>query len=277
MTANALAWWSHQPGLPRLAVVLGLLLALLLCQRRWPTRGERALPGRRWRNVALAAISTGLVYLLLPVTTVVLAAIVRSHDVGLLSLVRWPAAIEFLLAIVVLDLAIYWQHRWFHQIPLLWPIHRVHHTDTQFEVTLGLRFHPAEILLSVLYKFALIVVLAPSPAAVALYEILLAAFSLFTHADVAIHSSTERWLRRVVVTPDWHRVHHSVHRHETDSNYGNFLTLWDRVFASRIDQPTGGHRGMQIGLPEFRSLGDQTLVALLRQPLATTSLPLDRQ
>lgn len=277
MTATWISWWLHQPGLTRLAVVLVLLLALLLCQRRWPTRGEGAVPGRRWRNIALAAISTGLVYLLLPVTTVVLAALVHSGGIGLLSLAQWPAAIEFVLAIVVLDLAIYWQHRWFHQIPLLWPIHRVHHTDTLFEVTLGLRFHPAEILLSVLYKFALIVVLGPSPAAVALYEILLAAFSLFTHADVAIPSGTERWLRHLVVTPDFHRVHHSVHRHETDSNYGNFLTLWDRLFASRIAQPIDGHRGMQIGLPQFRSREDQTLTALLRQPLANSPVPFNRQ
>lgn len=278
MTAGWPSWWADQPGAIRLAIVLGLLVILLLCQRMWPTRHESALPGRRWRNIALAAISTGLVYLLLPVTTVVFAATMRSHGFGLLSVVDWPATVEFVLAIIVLDLAIYWQHRWFHQVPLLWRIHRVHHSDTQFEVTLGLRFHPAEILLSLLYKFAIIAALGPSPVAVALYEILLAAFSLFTHTDVAIPPGTERWLRRLVVTPDWHRVHHSVHRHETDSNYGNFLTLWDRLFASRIEQPADGHHGMQIGLPQFRTSEDQTLIALLRQPLANAPpLPSNRR
>jgi sterol desaturase/sphingolipid hydroxylase (fatty acid hydroxylase superfamily) len=277
MMAGWLSWWTGQPGMIRLAIVLGLLAVLLLCQRIWPTRGEGALPRRRWRNIGLAAISSALV-LVVPVTTVVLAAQVQERGFGLLSLVRWPAAIEFVLAIVVLDMAIYWQHRWFHQVPLLWRIHRVHHSDTQFETTLGLRFHPAEILLSLFYKFALIIALGPSVVAVVVYEILLAAFALFTHTDVAIPPGTERALRRLIVTPDWHRVHHSVHRHETDSNYGNFLTVWDRVFASRIEQPADGHREMQIGLPQFREPGDQTLAALLRLPLANAPrVPSNRQ
>ena len=191
----------------------------------------------------------------------------QNHGFGLLALTPWPGIIESALAIAVLDLAIYWQHRWFHQLPWLWRIHRVHHSDTQFEVTLGLRFHPAEILLSMLYKFAVIIALGPSAAAVALYEVLLATFALITHADVALPGQWDRRLRIVLVTPDWHRVHHSVHRNETDSNYGNLLTLWDRLFASRIAQPRDGHPGMAIGLPQFRAPADQTLPALLRLPL----------
>lgn len=255
------------PGLLRLAIVLALLLVLLACQRVWPRRGEASPPRRRWRNLGLAAIGTAVVYLALPVSAVSFAAIVQNHGFGLLALTPWPGIIESALAIAVLDLAIYWQHRWFHQLPWLWRIHRVHHSDTQFEVTLGLRFHPAEILLSMLYKFAVIIALGPSAAAVALYEVLLATFALITHADVALPGQWDRRLRIVLVTPDWHRVHHSVHRNETDSNYGNLLTLWDRLFASRIAQPRDGHPGMTIGLPQFRAPADQTLPALLRLPL----------
>lgn len=272
------AWWLAHAGLTRLLIVSGLLLVLLLCQRAWPTRGEAPARGRRWRNLGLAAVSTLLVYLILPLTAVAFAWQMTTRGVGLLAAIDAPAMLEFAVAIVVLDLAIYWQHRWFHVIPQLWRIHRVHHSDLQFEVTLGLRFHPTEILLSMLYKFAVIAALGPSVVAVAVYEILLAAFALLTHADVAIPPAWDRRLRRVLVTPDWHRVHHSVHRNETDSNYGNILSLWDRLFRSRIEQPRDGHRGMQIGLPRFRAPQEQTLVALLRQPLADdTLLPANRQ
>jgi sterol desaturase/sphingolipid hydroxylase (fatty acid hydroxylase superfamily) len=259
--------WISQPGPLRVGIVLALLFALLVCQRIWPLRGEISPLGRRRNNVLLAVISTLLTQLVIPITTVAWAAIIQRAGIGLFSRVEWPTAVQIAFTVVVLDLAIYWQHRAFHRLPWLWRIHRVHHSDTQFEVTLGLRFHPIEILLSLLYKCVLIVVLGAAPAAVATYEILLAAFALLTHADVAIPPRWDRRMRRFVVTPDWHRVHHSVHRRETDSNYGNLLTLWDRLFASRIDQPTDGHRGMHIGLPEFRSRDEQGLFALLRQPL----------
>lgn len=272
------AWWLAHAGPTRLLVVAALLLALLLCQRAWPTRGEAPVRGRRWRNLGLAAVSTLLVYLILPLTAVTFAWQMTSRGIGLLAMVDMPAALEFAVAIVALDLAIYWQHRWFHVVPPLWRIHRVHHSDLQFEATLGLRFHPAEILLSMLYKFAVIAALGPSVAAVAVYEILLAGFALLTHADIAIPHAWDRQLRRVLVTPDWHRVHHSMHRDETDSNYGNILSLWDRLFCSRVEQPRDGHRGMTIGLDQFRDSQEQTLIALLRQPLARdTRLPAHRQ
>lgn len=269
------AWWPPDAGLVRLAIVLALLLGLLAWQRARPRRGEASPARRRWRNLGLAAIGAVLVYALLPVTAVAFAALAGARGWGLLAATAWPAPVAGALAVVALDLAIYWQHRAFHRIPGLWRIHRVHHSDTRFEVTLGLRFHPAEILLSMLYKFAVIAALGAAPAAVALYEILLASFALITHADVALPANWDRRLRLLLVTPDWHRVHHSVHRDETDSNYGNLLTLWDRLFASHVDQPRDGHRGMVIGLPEFRDPADQTLPALLRLPLigAARSLP----
>lgn len=261
------------PGLVRLVVVVALLLILSACQRAWPRRGDPSLPRRRWRNLGLAAISAAVVYLVLPVSAVSFAAIMRDQGFGLLAATHWPSGVESVLTIAALDLAIYWQHRVFHRLPWLWRIHRVHHSDTQFEVTLGLRFHPVEILLSMLYKLAVIAALGPPAATVALYEVLLTAFALIAHADIALPGKWDRRLRLVLVTPDWHRVHHSVYRNETDSNYGNLLTLWDRIFASHVAQPRDGHDVMAIGLPKFRALADQTLPALLRLPLIGDAPP----
>lgn len=270
--------WVADPGVLRFIVVSSLLLTVLGVQRVWPRRGEASPPGRRWRNVALVVISTIVVHIAVPVSAIELAAQAQVRGIGLLHHAQWPLLLEAALAIVVLDMAIYWQHRWFHVVPVLWRIHRVHHSDTQFEATLGVRFHPAEILLSLLYKFAVIAALGASPSAVAVYEILLTGFSILTHADVAIPFRWDGWLRKLVVTPDWHRVHHSVHRDETDSNYGNFLSLWDRIFRSAVPQPRDGHDGMRIGLDEFREPDTQTLPALLRQPLAgAPSLSIKRQ
>ncbi len=262
-----IAWVLGHPGPVRVSIVAAVLLLLLAWQRLRPVRGDAAIPGRQWRNVAMVVIASAVVYLLVPVTTVALAASVAAAGVGLFNQVRLPSALELVAGIVLLDLAIYWQHRWFHMLPWLWRIHRVHHNDIGFDATLGLRFHPAEIVVSLLYKLALVVVLGLSPWTVLLYEVLLASFALITHADVTLPPRWEERVRRVVVTPDWHRVHHSVHRQETDSNYGNILSLWDRLFATYLAQPRDGHAGMTIGLPGLREPEAQKLFALLRQPL----------
>ena len=263
------AWLLGHAGPTRLLVVATLLALLLVWQQLRPRRGDAAIPGRQWRNIALVLVSSAVVYLLVPVTTVAFAASMAAGGSGLFNAVALPMALEMLLGIVLLDLAIYWQHRWFHLLPWLWRIHRVHHSDVGFDATLGLRFHPAEILLSLLYKLALIRVFGFAPLTVLAYEILLASFALFTHADIALPARWEARLRRVFVTPDWHRVHHSVYRAETDSNYGNILSAWDHLFASHVPQPRDGHVGMRIGLPGFRDPGAQTIFALLRQPLAS--------
>lgn len=265
--------WLPYAGPARLLIVLAVLLLLIGLEAWRPRRGDVPLVHRRWRNVGLAALSTLLVRLLIPVTVVAFAAQIAARGTGILGWIAWPAAVEWTVAIVVLDLAIYWQHRLMHRFPVLWQLHRVHHSDLRFDVTLGLRFHPLEILLSTVYKLAVVAVLAPAPQAVAIYEILLATFALLTHADVAISESWDRQLRRVLITPDWHRVHHSIHRNETDSNYGNLLTFWDRLFSSHIEQPVDGHRHMTIGLPQFRDAADQTLRALLLNPFNDATRP----
>lgn len=263
------AWLLGHAGPTRLAVIAALLTLLLAWQHLRPRRGDAALPGRQWRNVALVLIALAVVYLLVPVTTVAFAASVATDGSGLFNRVALPMALEMLLGIVLLDLVIYWQHRWFHQLPWLWRIHRVHHSDLGFDATLGLRFHPAEILLSLLYKLALILVFGFAPLTVLVYEILLASFALLTHADIALPARWDARLRRVFVTPDWYRVHHSVYRAETDSNYGNILSAWDHLFASYVPQPRDSHVGIRIGLPGFRDPGAQTILSLLRQPLAS--------
>lgn len=269
-------WLLGHAAMIRFILVGGVLVALLLAQRLWPRRGEVSTRWRRARNISMSLIAAGVIYLVLPLTAVSFAAAVEERQIGLFNFVRWPYPVELVAGIVALDLAIYWQHRWMHRVPWLWRLHRVHHSDIQFEVTLGLRFHPLEIILSLLYKFLVIALLGAAPLTVLAYEVLLAVFSLFSHADIALPGGWDRRLRLLVITPDWHRVHHSVHREETDSNYGNFLSLWDRCFGSRIEQPRDGHRPMLIGLDSFRDEALQTLPALLMNPVARERDPTGR-
>ncbi len=259
------------PGLVR-GVLVGVLFLSLLAGQRWRPRRAMATGWlRSVRNVAMTAISTGVVYLLLPVTTVGVAFVVEQHGWGFLNRLNWPLSLEIIISLVMLDLAIYWQHRWFHQVHVLWPIHRVHHSDIAFDVSLGLRFHPAEILLSLGYKMLLIALLGIAPLAIIIYEVSLAAFALLTHSNIALSPRCDGWVRTLFVTPDWHRVHHSIHRDETDSNYGNILSVWDRLFASYTAQPRDGHADMQIGLTAFRDPRAQTVPALLLQPMRRES------
>jgi sterol desaturase/sphingolipid hydroxylase (fatty acid hydroxylase superfamily) len=177
-----------------------------------------------------------------------------------------PEAVAIALSVVVLDLAIYGQHVAFHKLPVLWRLHRMHHSDVEIDTTTGVRFHPLEILLSMLYKIALIVVLGAPPAAVVLFELVLNATAMFNHGNVELPAAVDRVLRLAVVTPDMHRVHHSVHRDETESNYGFNLSVWDWLFATYRAQPRDGHAAMVIGLPEFREARDRRLDRLLVQP-----------
>jgi len=177
-----------------------------------------------------------------------------------------PAPLAILVAVVCLDLAIYWQHRLFHRVPALWRLHRMHHTDLEIDASTGLRFHPLEILLSMVIKLTVVVVLGAPAIAVIIFEVLLNASSVFNHANVKLPLAADRTLRQLVVTPDMHRVHHSTLRRETNSNFGFFLSFWDRLFDSYIDQPELGHDGMQIGLPEYRELEAVRLDHMLINP-----------
>lgn len=260
------AWLLSHAALTRFAVVVSVFAILFLVQMWIPRRGDVSARGRYLRNLSLPLISAAIVYLLLPLTLVGFAAIMAEQRLGLFNWLQWPAAIEFVITIIALDLAIYWQHRAMHVFAWLWRLHRLHHTDLNFELTLGLRFHPFEILFSLFFKGLMIAALGASPLAVLCYEILLAAFALFSHADIRIAERWDQRLRRIVITPDWHRVHHSIHRYETDSNYGNLLSVWDRLFHSVNEQPHDGHLAMQIGLDTFRDESSQHLPGMLMQP-----------
>ena len=230
---------------------------------------RRVLSLGRWRwvhNLALVALNTALLRLIFPAAAVGIAAYAEARGFGLLRLIDLPFWVAAVVAFLVLDLAIWFQHLVFHLVPWLWPIHRMHHADQDIDTTTGLRFHPIEIVLSMLYKGALVVALGAPVAAVLVFEVVLNATSLFNHGNVRLPLWLDGILRRVVVTPDMHRVHHSVIRREHDSNFGFNLSVWDRLFGTYCAQPEAGHEGMRIGLPDFRSPREQWLDRLLTQP-----------
>lgn len=250
----------------RLAVFAGLLLLLAIAERLFPRRGDAIPAWRQLNNLGLMLVDTVVVRLAFPVLAVGFAAALEARGIGLLPLLGLPSWLAIAVAFLAMDAAIYWQHRLFHRVPLFWRLHRVHHADTAFDVTLAVRFHPLEIVLSMAIKFALVAALGAPPLAVLLFEVALSAGSLFTHADLRLPPALDRALRWVLVTPDMHRVHHSVHVDETDSNFSFHLSLWDRVFGSYREQPRDGHVAMAIGLHEFRTPSEQTLPALLLNP-----------
>jgi sterol desaturase/sphingolipid hydroxylase (fatty acid hydroxylase superfamily) len=217
-------------------------------------RRSRTLPRRRrWpANLSIVVLNTVIVRLLFPAAAVGMALSAQSGGWGLLNRYEIPAWAAVAGGIALLDLAIYLQHVMFHAVPALWRLHRMHHADLDIDVTTGARFHPVEIVLSMLIKFAAIAALGVPPAAVLLFEVLLNATSMFNHGNVRIAAALESVVRWLVVTPDMHRVHHSIERDETNSNFGFNLSLWDRLFGTYKAQPAAGHERMSIGIREHR-------------------------
>ena len=251
----------------RLAMFVGVFAAMALWEITAPRRALRQAKGKRWaNNLLLVALNTVLLRVLFPATAVELAISLGESGAGLLNYfgVSYPVAV--VLSILLLDLIIYLQHLMFHAVPVLWRLHRMHHADLDFDVTTGARFHPIEIALSMLIKFAAIAVLGPPAVAVLVFEILLNATAMFNHANVRIHPAWDRVLRWVVVTPDMHRVHHSIDAPETNSNFGFNLPWWDRLFGTYRAQPAAGHEQMTIGIGQFRSHRDLWLDRMLAIP-----------
>ncbi|MBA3708550.1 MAG: sterol desaturase family protein [Planctomycetes bacterium] len=241
---------SHE-GLIRAGAFLGMLMLMslweIIAPRRRPIRGR----GRRWiGNLGLVVLSTVIARALLPGIVVATAIIAHERGWGVLSLVSWPLWLEGSIAFVALDLAIYLQHVMTHALPLLWRLHRVHHGDPMIDASTGVRFHPFEILMSLLVKSAVVAALGAPVVAVVVFEIVLNAMAVFNHANVACPPWIDRWLRLLVVTPEMHRVHHSHHRDEQASNFCFNLPWWDRLFTTYRAQPRDGHLGMAIGLPD---------------------------
>ena len=244
---------NHEPQV-RLSCFFGVLGLMALWELVAPRRALTASKALRWAsNLSLVVLNSVLLRLLFPAAAMGMALLAAERHWGLLNNVSLPAGLEIIAAVVALDFAIYLQHVLFHAVPSLWRLHRVHHADLDFDVTTGARFHPIEIVLSMLIKFAVIAVLGPAPLAVLIFEVLLNATAMFNHSNVRISVRLDRVLRWLVVTPDMHRVHHSIEDHETNSNIGFNLPLWDRLFGTYKDQPDAGHDGMTIGIRDLRA------------------------
>jgi len=252
----------------RLGVFAGVLALLVAGELLAPRRALTVPRVRRWPdNLAIVAIDTVLLRIVFPTAAVSLALVAEANGWGLLNLVAVPMWLAIPIAIILLDLVIYAQHVLFHAVPVLWRVHRMHHADLDIDVTTGIRFHPVEILLSMVIKLGAVVVLGAPALGVMIFEIVLNATAMFNHSNIRLPEALDRRLRRIVVTPDMHRVHHSIEVRETSSNFGFNLPWWDRLFGTYRAQPEAGHEGMTIGLPVFRELADLRLYRMLIQPL----------
>lgn len=237
----------------RLGFFFGIFAVMALWELAAPRRRLTQPKVVRWaNNIGLVFFNSFLVRLVFPLAAVGMAVFAREHGWGVLNYFEVPYWLAVIAAAVVLDFFIWLQHVMVHAVPALWRLHRMHHADLDFDVTTGARFHPLEILLSMLIKFAVIAVLGPPVLAVIVFEVLLNATSMFNHSNVRIPAGIDRVLRLFVVTPDMHRVHHSVEDDETNSNFGFNLPWWDRLFGTYRAQPRAGHEGMTIGIHTFR-------------------------
>ncbi len=238
----------------RIAVFLAVLAAMALWEASSPRRPLRAGRSRRWvTNLAIVVIDSLAVRLLVPLAAVGTAALAAERGFGLFTWIGAPGWVAVVATLLVLDLAIWFQHWVTHKVPILWRLHRMHHADIDIDVTTALRFHPGEIVLSMLWKMLVVAVFGAPVGAVIAFEVILNAMAMFNHGNVALTGRRDAFLRLLVVTPDMHRVHHSVIRRETDSNYGFNLSIWDRLFRTYRAAPEKGHLGMTIGLPGYQS------------------------
>lgn len=254
----------------RFAGFATVFAGLAFAERMLPRRTQVIGRHRRWpSNLGLVAVDTAFIRIVFPTAAVGLAVIAADRGWGLFNQIALPGWIAGIAAFLLLDLVIYGQHRLFHAVPLLWRLHRVHHADLEIDVTTGIRFHPGEIVLSMLLKLAAVLVIGAPAVAVLVFEVALNASSMFNHANLKLPDSLDATLRRLIVTPDMHRVHHSIVRRETDSNFGFNLSAWDRWLGTYRAQPKAGHEGMTIGLAQFRDPAELRLDRLLLQPLRT--------
>jgi len=267
-------------ALIRLAAFAAVFAAVALWELAAPRRKPLYARGARWpHNLGLLLVDVAVVRLLAPGAVIGVALAAEGRGWGLLNAVSLPWWAVLPIGVVLLDLVIYFQHVMFHAVPTLWRLHRVHHADQDFDVTTGTRFHPVEILLSTVIKCAAVAAIGASPLAVLVFEVLLNASAMFNHANASLPSWAERWVRWLVVTPDMHRVHHSVLYDESSSNFGFNLPWWDRLFGTYRAQPRLGHDAMTIGVDAFRSTEDLRLDHLLIQPFQNTpgQYPINRR
>ncbi len=255
----------------RLSIFVGVFAALAAAELIWPRRAQ-AYGRIRWvANLGLSAFNTVLLrlsYFALPALTVLAAAYIEGKGWGLLPALGVPGIAAAVIGFVALDLAIYGQHVALHFVPALWRLHRVHHADPDFDVSTGLRFHPIEILLSQIWKIAVVLAIGIPATAVLVFEIVLNATSMFSHTNLRLPPVLDAVARLLIVTPDMHRVHHSTAMGEMNSNFGFNLSLWDRLFATYRSDPMVEHATMPIGLPSYRGEQPVRFLWLLQFPFA---------
>jgi len=257
----------------RLVSFVGILGVMSLWEVFAPRRSPLGKKTLRWSsNFCLVFINSILMRLIAPLGAVGVAQFAESRGWGLLNQLTLPSVISTVLAFVVLDFAIYLQHRMFHAIPILWRSHMVHHADLDCDVSTGLRFHTFEIVISFVIKSSVVILLGASPLAVVIFEVVLNGTAMFNHSNIRIPRPLDKLLRLILVTPDMHRVHHSVDCAETNSNFGFNLPWWDFLFRTYRSQPAEGHEEMHIGLPRFRHASVQQLCMMLTMPFVTKSV-----
>ncbi len=237
----------------RLSFFFGIFALMAVWEWLAPRRTLSVSKTLRWvNNLGLVFLNSFILRLLFPAAAVGMAAFAQQQGWGLFNYYSVPDALAIIVAVIIMDFVIYLQHVMVHAVPLLWRLHRVHHADLDYDVTTGARFHPLEIILSMLIKFATILLLGPSVVAVIIFEVTLNAMAMFNHGNVGLPNGLDKWLRFFVVTPDMHRVHHSIEDDEANSNFGFNLSCWDRLFGTYREQPRAGHQGMTIGIRNFR-------------------------
>jgi sterol desaturase/sphingolipid hydroxylase (fatty acid hydroxylase superfamily) len=246
--------WVLENELPiRLSFFIGVFVLMALWEIASPRRQLTISKAKRWTsNIGLVVLNSVVIRLLFPTAAVGVSILAQENDWGLFNQFELPGALEVILCVIALDFVIYLQHVMVHFVPLFWRLHRVHHADLDYDLTTGSRFHTLEIILSMLIKFATIAILGPPLVAVVIFEVLLNATAMFNHGNVYLPVKIDRVLRLFVVTPDMHRVHHSIQPAFTNSNFGFSLPWWDRLFGTYRAQPPQPHTEMQIGLPDYR-------------------------
>ncbi len=255
------------PSWLRMSIFVFMLLVMSFSEQLFPKRtNRRGCLDRKLTNIALIFVGSIFVRLTVPMSLAAVAYIWMENSWGILNVVALPKMVSALSVIVIFDFAIYWQHRLFHVVPYFWRIHKVHHADRAFDVTTGLRFHPIEILLSLLFKMCLIIVLGPSPESVLIFEVLLSAAAMFSHSNIRFPLPLDCAIRKIIVTPDMHRIHHSTDENEMNKNFGFFLSVWDPLFGTYEREPIGGHNGMTIGLGAYQDKRPSNLWWCLKLP-----------
>jgi len=245
-------------------------VGLLLCGLWEFVSPRKPLTRNKWvrwaNNLGLVGLNSLCLALMMPILAFGAAVYAEQYCIGVFNFFAVPLWLNLILSVILLDALIYFQHRVFHSVPFLWRLHRTHHADQDIDVTTGARFHPIEILLSMWIKVVAVFLLGVSPVAIVLFEIILNVSAMFNHSNAKLPYRYDQRLRQLIVTPDMHRIHHSVIEKETHSNFGFFLSVWDRWFASYQEAPEKGHQGMTIGLPYFRRRQEQHLWHMLTQP-----------